>query len=124
MPVTRPRPSSVTRAMKQQILVLPTSRAATRPLRGAIRIFLILSNRLATSSPSHPWSSSGALGRQAPPGGRVGSQPHDQPVGVAQVDRDEVLLQYLVLALEAGQRRPGRSTVLLGQPDVDAVVEM
>src|SRR5215475_2907174 len=100
MPVTRPRPSSVTRAMKQQILVLPTSRAATRPLRGAIRIFLI-PNRPATSSPSHPWSSSGALGRQAPPRGRIGGQPHDQPVGVAQVDRNEVLLQHLVLALHA-----------------------
>src|SRR5206468_11911226 len=67
MPVTRPRPSSVTRAMKKQIMELPTSRAATRPFRGAIRIFLILctvTSRIVVVGPRRGAAASATIGGQ------------------------------------------------------------
>ncbi len=49
MPTTFGRPSSATRAMKQQTLLLPTSMAAINPFLGAMRGFFMFSVCLSPS---------------------------------------------------------------------------
>ena len=67
-----------------------------------------------------PWPSALLLGLGAGRGRFLGEANHD-PVGHAQVDRDDVLLQDAVVALELDQTGQGFGGAGLGQADVDAV---
>ena len=91
------------RAMKQQILVVPTSRAADQ-IRRAVRRRLSCSVRMMPSSVRS--------GARCPAGGAarraVGASRTDEPVRQAQVDDADVPGEQALLALEPGQQRPGR----------------
>src|SRR6185503_9096351 len=102
-----------TRAIRQQVLVVPMSSDAMMPLRGAAGAFFILSAPVLTGS-----------GRHAQPLRRIRSELQDEPVRLAQIDDLHVAIDELVGAVDLGEPRNRARRILLRQFDVDAIVEM
>src|SRR3954464_11212097 len=113
MPTTFGFPSSASRAMKQQILLEPTSTAAISPFFVTIRGFFI------GSSPN-PCSSRAPLSIRVPRSSSLVALcrrrqidrrqrmtlPYDDPVRLRQVDHGHILVQELGLAIEVGEVAP------------------
>src|SRR6185369_1409871 len=116
MPTTFGFPSSASRAMKQQILLEPTSTAAISPFLVTIRGFFIgsslppfsrgpFSSRVPLASPN---SRLVALARRCRIDRRLRmALPHDNAIRLPQVDHGHVLIQQVVLAVEVGEMPPG-----------------
>src|SRR4051812_43980406 len=131
MPTTFGFPSSARRAMKQQILLEPTSTAAIRPFLVTIRGFFIgnplpsysrgpCSSRVSCASPV---SSLVALGRHRQIDRRLRmALPHHDAVRLPQVDDADVLIQQVVLTIEVGEVAPGFERAILRQLYIDVVV--
>src|SRR5579862_4550405 len=102
-----------TRAITQQVLVVPISSEAMMPLRGAAGAFFIPSAPVLTGSGWH-----------AQPRRRVRSELQDEPVRLAEIDDLHVAVDELVDAIDLGEAGDGARRILLRQLDVDAVVEM
>src|SRR5262245_46596000 len=126
MPTTLGLPSSANRAMKQQILLEPTSTAAIRPFLVTIRGFFIAgppnlsSSRVPFASPK---SRLVALDRNGGIDRRLRmALPHDDPVRLPQIDHGHVLVQDVVLTIEVGEVPPGLKCAVLGQLHIHVVV--
>src|SRR3546814_8682928 len=120
MPMTRGMAAPSARAMKQQTLLLPISRAAARP--PFTRPFLIwrcglLLGCSARCGASRAFPLDFLFAERAP--GGIGA--HHQAVGQAPVDDADVARTQALLAPGAGELGPGVGRAGLRQAHVDAV---
>src|SRR3954462_8346181 len=99
-----------TRAIRQQVLVVPMSSDAMMPLRGAAGAFFIPSAPVLTGFGWYPQ-----------PLCRVGSELQDEPVRLAQIDHFHVAVDELIGAVDRGQARDGAGRIFLRQLHIDAI---